>query len=573
MRVRARAGVRDGPRAGGPAAPRARGPDLRARGRRLPRGGRPGRVAGIRDYIAAVPIQAGSGTLVGRVGQERQTAQILDAPADPQYTMHRALELGGFCTMLGVPMFEGERVLGVIVLWRETVARRRAHDRARDDVRRPGRDRDPERPDGARARHRHAATSRSSWPSMSHELRTPLNAVIGFRDVLLERLFGELNERQEEYVRYIRDSGRHLLELINEILDLSKVEAGRMELEPAAPLAARPARTGLGALARVAARERLAVTFWKVDPRGGGCRVGGRDEAQAGRRQPADERGQALRLEGRSGPDRRATRAATRPRGHLVRDTVPRHPQTSDQGSDLRSVPARRPARERRGHRARADALQALRRAARRADRARGGRLGRRQHVRLRDPREDDAGSAVVLVIEDNARNLKLVRDVLGPRGLRDAGGGGTARRPCALADLRWERRPDLILMDINLPGHRRVSKRWRVLRADLVHGGDPGRRVHGVRDERGPCSALRGRASYGYLEKPVSMRARSLAQARGAAQPVILVVDDLAAERAAAAARCWSRAATTVASADVGRGGAGAPRRRAASTSSCSTS
>ena len=69
---------------------------------------------------------------------------------------------------------------------------------------------------------------------MSHELRTPLNAVIGFSDVLLERMFGELNERQDEYLRDIRDSGRHLLELINEILDLSKVEAGRMELEPRA---------------------------------------------------------------------------------------------------------------------------------------------------------------------------------------------------------------------------------------------------------------------------------------------------------------------------------------------------
>jgi signal transduction histidine kinase/CheY-like chemotaxis protein len=67
--------------------------------------------------------------------------------------------------------------------------------------------------------------------SMSHELRTPLNAVIGFSDVLLERMFGELNDRQEEYLFDIRNSGRHLLELINEILDLSKVEAGRMELE------------------------------------------------------------------------------------------------------------------------------------------------------------------------------------------------------------------------------------------------------------------------------------------------------------------------------------------------------
>ncbi len=67
--------------------------------------------------------------------------------------------------------------------------------------------------------------------SMSHELRTPLNAVIGFSDVLLDRMFGELNGRQDEYIRDIRDSGRHLLELINEVLDLSKIEAGRMELE------------------------------------------------------------------------------------------------------------------------------------------------------------------------------------------------------------------------------------------------------------------------------------------------------------------------------------------------------
>ena len=66
---------------------------------------------------------------------------------------------------------------------------------------------------------------------MSHELRTPLNAIIGFSEVLGERMFGELNEKQAEYTEDILSSGRHLLSLINEILDLSKVEAGRMELE------------------------------------------------------------------------------------------------------------------------------------------------------------------------------------------------------------------------------------------------------------------------------------------------------------------------------------------------------
>ena len=67
--------------------------------------------------------------------------------------------------------------------------------------------------------------------NMSHELRTPLNAIIGFSEVLLERLFGELNEKQDDYLKDIHSSGRHLLQLINDILDLSKVEAGRMELD------------------------------------------------------------------------------------------------------------------------------------------------------------------------------------------------------------------------------------------------------------------------------------------------------------------------------------------------------
>ena len=66
--------------------------------------------------------------------------------------------------------------------------------------------------------------------NMSHELRTPLNAIIGFSEVLLERMFGELNEKQEDYLKDIFTSGKHLLSLINDILDLSKVEAGRMEL-------------------------------------------------------------------------------------------------------------------------------------------------------------------------------------------------------------------------------------------------------------------------------------------------------------------------------------------------------
>src|SRR5438067_1053788 len=96
--------------------------------------------------------------------------------------------------------------------------------------------------------------------NMSHELRTPLNAIIGFSDVLGQRLFGELNERQAEYTQDIASSGRHLLDLVNEILDLSKIEAGRMELEPSEFALVDTIRGALAFVRERAARHSLDLT-------------------------------------------------------------------------------------------------------------------------------------------------------------------------------------------------------------------------------------------------------------------------------------------------------------------------
>jgi signal transduction histidine kinase len=97
--------------------------------------------------------------------------------------------------------------------------------------------------------------------NMSHELRTPLNAIIGFADVLGQRMFGELNAKQTDYVRDIVGSGRHLLSLINDILDLSKVEAGRMVLEPAAFSLRETLGTGVTTLRDRAASHRIALSL------------------------------------------------------------------------------------------------------------------------------------------------------------------------------------------------------------------------------------------------------------------------------------------------------------------------
>ena len=179
------------------------------------------------------------GTLVGRVC-DRGAAAAGAGPArgadcDPHL---QGLHEAGWRSVLAVPMLHEGRIVGALVVRRtapggfseetcellQTFASQSALAIVNARL-----FRELERKSGeleVASRHKSEFLA-----SMSHELRTPLNAVIGFSEVLLERMFGDLNERQEEYLRDIWDSGRHLLELLNDILDLSKVEAGRMELE------------------------------------------------------------------------------------------------------------------------------------------------------------------------------------------------------------------------------------------------------------------------------------------------------------------------------------------------------
>jgi len=105
-----------------------------------------------------------------------------------------------------------------------------------------------------------ASAAKSSFlANMSHELRTPLNAIIGFSDVLLQGIFGGLNEKQRDYLSDIRGSGAHQLALINDLLDLSKVEAGRLELDIAPVSVAETIAAGLTLVRERAASHGVAL--------------------------------------------------------------------------------------------------------------------------------------------------------------------------------------------------------------------------------------------------------------------------------------------------------------------------
>jgi signal transduction histidine kinase len=101
--------------------------------------------------------------------------------------------------------------------------------------------------------------------NMSHELRTPLNSVIGFSQVLQQQMFGELNAKQAEYVGDILSSGQHLLQLINDILDLAKVEAGRMELQSSAFLLASTLESSMVMIRERATRQGVTLGT-EIDP-------------------------------------------------------------------------------------------------------------------------------------------------------------------------------------------------------------------------------------------------------------------------------------------------------------------
>jgi signal transduction histidine kinase len=180
--------------------------------------------------------EAAPASISGRVIATKAIVQIDDIGADEEYRRLTGLDEHG--RRLGIPLLRDDQVTGIIVVaWKEPGAVPEKFVRvlqtfadqaviAIENVRLFNEIQEKSRQLEVANKHKSDFLA-----NMSHELRTPLNAIIGFSEVMLSGMAGSMPEKHKEFIGDIRDSGKHLLALINDILDLSKIEAGRMELD------------------------------------------------------------------------------------------------------------------------------------------------------------------------------------------------------------------------------------------------------------------------------------------------------------------------------------------------------
>ncbi len=228
--------------------------------------------AGLEAYRRVFPTPVSSGTVAGRSLLDRAVVQVPDVHADPDYAYKSVGLATPYQAIFGIPLLREGQPLGAIAVSRidpgslserEVEVLKTFADQAViaiENVRLFNEIQEKSLQLELANRHKSEFLS-----NMSHELRTPLNAIIGFSEVLLERMFGEMNEKQEDYLKDIHSSGQHLLSLINDILDLAKVEAGRMELNLTTFDLPAAIDNALALIRERAMRHRIALAV-EIDP-------------------------------------------------------------------------------------------------------------------------------------------------------------------------------------------------------------------------------------------------------------------------------------------------------------------
>ena len=218
-----------------------------------------------RLILSGLPFEAGRGSVLGRTVLERKPIQVADVIADPDYSLQEIQKTVGFRTVLGVPMLREGNPIGAVVLMRLTV--RPFTDRqielaqtfadqagiAIENVRLFDEIQDKSRQLEEASQHKSQFLA-----NMSHELRTPLNAILGYTELMADGAYGEPSEKMLGILQRLEANGRHLLGLINDVLDLSKIEAGQLELELSDYTVQDIAQTVRSTLEPLAADKKLA---------------------------------------------------------------------------------------------------------------------------------------------------------------------------------------------------------------------------------------------------------------------------------------------------------------------------
>jgi len=190
------------------------------------------------EYMHALGMKLHRGMISGRAALEGRIVHIHDVFVDPEFTLRDTPKLGGFRTALGVPLLREGRPIGGIFLTRPTVDPFTEQQinlvatfadqaviaienvRLFDEIQ-------------EKSRQLEVASQHKSQflANMSHELRTPLNAILGYTELMADGAYGEPSEKMLGILKRLEANGKHLLGLINDVLDLSKIEAGQLVME------------------------------------------------------------------------------------------------------------------------------------------------------------------------------------------------------------------------------------------------------------------------------------------------------------------------------------------------------